>query len=174
MKKFLFTILLIVTTVLNAETPRPNFVITNTNNASIHITDLKEGLLFEEYKGKAVLLLMFGHNCPPCRAEIPELIKLFNKNKDRLAIVAVEVQGYKTEQLAQFKQAEGINYTLISGEDNQDFVQHIIQRAGWQGRIPFLVAIDSKGEVKDIRAGMIGEQSLERLVDSLNVVDSLK
>jgi len=174
MKKFLFTILLIVTTVLNAESPRPNFVITDTTNTPIHITDLKEGLLFDEYKGKAVLLLMFGHNCPPCRAEIPELIELFKKNKDRLAIVAVEVQGYKTEQLAKFQQSEGINYTLISGEDNQDFVQHIVQRAGWQGRIPFLIAINNQGEVKEIRPGMIGKQVLEGLVDSLNVVDSLK
>jgi len=168
MKKIIFAVLLMLITALNADATRPNFTITDTTNNLIHITDLKEGLLFEEYKGKAVLLIMFGHNCPPCREEIPELIKLFKKNSDRLAIVAIEVQGYKTAQLAEFKRTEGINYTLISGEDNQKFVQHIFQRAGWQGQIPFLVAIDKNGEVKDIKSGMLGKETLEGFVTSLN------
>jgi len=168
MKKIIFTVLLTLITALNAETSRPHFTITDTTNNSIHITDLKQGLLFDEYKGKAVLLIMFGHNCPPCREEMPELIELFKKNKDRLAIVAIEVQGYKTAQLAEFKKSEGINYTLISGEDNQKFVQHIFERAGWQGQIPFLVAIDKNGEVQDMKSGMLGKQTLEGFVDSLN------
>jgi len=174
MKKIIFAIILMLTTVLNADTTRPDFTIIDTTNNPIHITDLKEGLLFEEYKNKAILLVLFGHNCPPCRDEIPELIKLFNKNSDRLAIVAIEVQGYKTEQLAEFKKAEGINYILISGEENQDFVQHIFQRAGWKGQIPFLIGIDTKGEVQDIISGMLGEKRLEELVDILNGVDVLK
>ena len=174
MKKIIFTILLTLITTLNAETPQPHFTITDTTNNPIHITDLKEGLLFDEYKGKAVLLIMFGHNCPPCREEMPELIELFKKNKDRLAIVAIEVQGYKTAQLAEFKKTEGINYTLVSGQDNQDFVQHIFQRAGWKGQIPFLVAIDKNGEVQDIKAGMLGKETLEKLVTILNSVDVLK
>jgi len=168
MKKILFAILLTLITALNADSTRPNFTITDTANNPIHITDLKEGLLFDEYKGKAVLLIMFGHNCPPCREEIPELIELFKKNSDKLAIVAIEVQGYKTAQLAEFKKIEGINYTLVSGEDNQNFVQHIFQRAGWQGQIPFLVAIDKNGEVKDIKAGMLGKETLKGFVTSLN------
>jgi len=174
MKKILFAILLMLITALNAESTRPNFTITDTANNPIHITDLKEGLLFDEYKGKAVLLIMFGHNCPPCREEIPELIKLFKKNSDRLAIVAIEVQGYKTAQLAEFQKIEGINYTLVSGEDNQKFVQHIFQRAGWQGQIPFLVAIDKNGEVQDMKSGMLGKETLEKLVTILNSVDVLK
>jgi len=168
MKKILFAILLTLITALNADSTRPNFTITDTANNPIHITDLKEGLLFEEYKGKAVLLIMFGHNCPPCREEIPELIELFKKNSDKLAIVAIEVQGYKTAQLAEFKKIEGINYTLVSGEDNQDFVQHIFQRAGWQGQIPFLVTIDKNGEVQGTKSGMLGKETLEGFVTSLN------
>ena len=169
MKKIIFTILLTLITTLNAETAtQPHFTITDTTNNPIHITDFKEGLLFDEYKGKAVLLIMFGHNCPPCREEMPELIELFKKNSDRLAIVAIEVQGYKTAQLAEFKKTEGINYTLVSGEDNQKFVQHIFTRAGWQGQIPFLVAIDKNGEVQDMKSGMLGKETLEGFVNSLN------
>ena len=169
MKKIIFAILLTLISTLHAENAsNPHFTITDTTNSNINITDLKQGLLFDEYKGKAVLLLMFGHNCPPCREEIPELIELFKKNKDKVAIVGIEVQGYKTAKLAEFKKSEGINYTLISGEDNQKFVQHIFQRAGWQGQIPFLIAIDKNGEVKDIRAGLLGKETLEGFVDSLN------
>jgi len=169
MKKIIFAILLTLVTALNAESAtQSHFTITDTQNNSIHISDLKQGLLFDEYKDKAILLIMFGHNCPPCREEMPELIQLFKNNKDRLAIIAIEVQGYKTAQLAQFKNSEGINYTLISGEDNQKFVQHIFRRAGWQGQIPFLIAIDRKGEVQDMKAGLLGKAMLEGFVESLN------
>jgi len=174
MKKIIFAILIMLTTALNADTTQPDFTVIDITNNPIHITDLKDGLLFNEYKDKAVLLILFGHNCPPCRKEIPELIELFKKNSDRLAIVAIEVQGYKTAQLAEFKQSEGINYTLVSGEDNQDFIQHIFQRAGWKGQIPFLIGINKKGEVENIISGMLGKKRLEELVDILNGVNILK
>jgi thiol-disulfide isomerase/thioredoxin len=165
MKKIIFTLLLMSTMVFSQDT---NFIIKDSDNNTIHVTDLKQGLLFQEYQGKAVFLLMFGHNCPPCREEIPELINLANKYKDKLEIVAIEVQGYENEELAKFKKSENINYHLVSGDNNQDFVQHIFIRSGWKGQIPFLIAIDKRGEVKDIRAGLIPESTLKGLIESLN------
>ncbi len=167
MKKILFIMILTLITTFTIEASEPNFIIKNTENQLIHIKDLKQGLLFEEYKGKAIFLIMFGHNCPPCREEMPELIKLSKEYKDKLAIVAIEVQGYNTSQLAEFKKNEGINYNLVSGDDNSKFVQHIFQRAKWRGEIPFLIAIDKYGEVKDIKVGMVPKNILEGLIETL-------
>ena len=76
MKKLIFAILfaLSINTVASADTIK--FKLTDTDGKSINITESKDGLIFEEHKGKAIFLVIFGHNCPPCKAEIPEFIKL--------------------------------------------------------------------------------------------------
>jgi len=70
MKKIIFMILLTLLTAVNIEANQPNFILKTSNNQTIHIKDLKQGLLFEEYKGKAIFLVMFGHRCPPCKEEM--------------------------------------------------------------------------------------------------------
>jgi thiol-disulfide isomerase/thioredoxin len=124
-------------------------------------------LVFEEHKN-GVLLLMFGHNCPPCKEEIPQFIELSKKFGDKLTIIALEVQGYKTADVKRFKEQNKINYTLISGDDNYNFLKHIVQRAGWKGRIPFLIAIDKHGAVQFMQAGLIKKEYLEELIEKLN------
>jgi len=167
-KNIILTVLLTLSTTLYASSEDTStFTLTNTEGQQIHVSDIKEGLLFKEHKN-ALFLIMFGHNCPPCKEEIPELIELTKKYKDKLTIVAVEVQGYKTEQVKVFKEKYGINYNLVSGDDNYDFVKHIVQRAGWKGAIPFLVAIDKNGAVQAIQAGPIKKESLEELIEKLN------
>jgi len=167
-KNIILTVLLILSTTLYANSEElSTFTLTNTEGEQIHIQDIKEGLLFKEHRN-AVFLLMFGHNCPPCKEEIPNFIELTAKYKDKLTVIAVEVQGYTTEQIRAFKQQYGINYSLVSGKENYDFVKHIVQRAGWKGAIPFLIAIDKYGAVQVIQAGLIKKESLEELVWKLN------
>jgi thiol-disulfide isomerase/thioredoxin len=172
-KNIILTILITLSSVLYAESQntdnqsKPSFTLTTTDGKEIHVDDIKEGLLFKEHQN-AVFLLMFGHNCPPCKEEIPNFIELTEKYKDKLTIVAVEVQGYSNEKLKEFKEDNSINYNLVSGKDNYDFVKHIVQRAGWQGAIPFLIAIDKHGVVQALQAGLIKKESLEELVGKLN------
>jgi peroxiredoxin len=168
MKKIVLTFLLIISTTLYANSEElSTFTLTNTEGEQINITDIKEGFIFKEHKN-AVFLLMFGHNCPPCKEEIPNFIELTKKYKDKLTIIGVEVQGYKSEELKKFRTKEGINYNLVSGEDNYDFVKHIVQRAGWKGAIPFLIAIDKNGAVQLVQPGLIKKASLEELIEKLN------
>ncbi len=168
MKNIILTVLLTLSTALYADSKEmSSFTLTNTKGEQIHVSDIKEGLLFKEHQN-AVFLLMFGHNCPPCKEEIPNFIELTKKYKDKLTVIGVEVQGYKSEQLKAFKTENGINYNLVSGEENYDFVKHIVQRAGWKGAIPFLIAIDKNGAVQLVQAGLIKKESLEGLVEKLN------
>src|SRR6516225_11184893 len=46
-------------------------------------------LSLEVYKGKVVLLNFWATWCGPCRAEIPDLIELQSKYKDKLTIIAL-------------------------------------------------------------------------------------
>jgi len=124
------------------------------NGKTYEISGTPNGLKIPGTEGKVVFLEFFGHRCPPCLATIPRFINLQKKYKDKLVIFAVEVQGYDTAQLKEFAKRAGINYILVSGKDNRLLVSYIAQRAQWGGGIPFLIVMDTKGEVQDIHEGL--------------------
>jgi len=77
----------------------------------------------EDYKGKVVLLNFWTTWCPPCRAEIPALVKLhqtFDPNQVAIIGVSVDDQGTPEqvqEQLQWFINHYQITYPVII--DNQ-------------------------------------------------------
>ena len=145
---------------------------TDTQGTTYTVQGTEEGLDIQGLEGKVVFLEFFGHKCPPCLASIPHLIKLQNKYKDKFAIVAIEVQGYSDEQTKKFVEAKGINYIVLSERKASDVVSYIQQRAQWRGSIPFLVALDTKGDVQFVQAGMLPEESLEELITQLSDKDT--
>jgi thiol-disulfide isomerase/thioredoxin len=64
------------------------------------------------YKGKVVLLNFWATWCGPCRAEIPALIDLQNKYKDRLQIIGMAVDEEDDTELREVMKSESINYPV--------------------------------------------------------------
>ncbi len=168
MRKILTSALLIFSlfTYIQA-TEAPQMSITDIKGVTHQITGTEQGLKIKGLEGKIVFLEFFGHKCPPCIKSIPHLIKLQEKHKDKLAIIAIEVQGYSNKQLTDFAKEKGMNYIVVSDEKAGNFTNYIGQRAEWRGSIPFLVALDSKGAVQFVQAGMLPESSLEELITQL-------
>ncbi len=169
MKKILLSALLIFSlfTSIQAENV-PTMSITDIQGVTHQITGTEQGLDIKGLEGKIILLEFFGHRCPPCLKSIPHLIKLQKKHKDRLAIIAIEVQGLNNKQLTAFAKEKGINYITVSDEKAGSFTNYIGQRAEWRGSIPFTVALDTKGAVQFVQAGMLPESSLEELIKQLS------
>jgi len=172
MKKLLVATLMLFTFLgmaqAESQAKRSEIQITDINGKSYTVTGTKEGLRISGMEGKVVFLEFFGHQCPPCLASVPHLIDLQKKHKDKLAIIGIEVQGLSEAQLKAFVQRKGINYTVISGQKEHLFVSYISQRAQWQGSIPFMLVLDTKGEVQYIQAGMLPESSLEAIFQELS------
>jgi len=168
MKKLLVLSILLFSlfTSLQAESA-PTMSMTDIKGKTYKITGTDQGLKIKGLEGKIVFLEFFGHKCPPCLKSIPHLIELQKKHKDKLAIIAIEVQGYNKTQLSKFAKQKGMNYITVSQDDAGDLVQYISERAQWQGSIPFLVALDTKGVVQYVQAGMLPESSLEELIKQL-------
>lgn len=172
MKKIFNALLLfsLLTYVQAAENEKPSVQMTMTDVAgqTYDVVGTEQGLTIKGLEGKIVFLEFFGHKCPPCLASIPHLINLQNKYKDTLAIVAIEVQGYNNQEVAAFVKEKGINYIAVAEEKAGELVDYISQRAQWNGSIPFLVALDTKGDVQFVQAGMLPESSLEELISQLS------
>ncbi len=169
MKKILTSALLIFSlfTYIQAE-EKPQFTITDIKGVEHQITGTEEGLDIKGLEGKIVFLEFFGHRCPPCLKSVPHLIKLQEKYKDKVAIIAIEVQGFNNKELTQFAKEKGMNYIVVSDEEAGGFTSYIGQRAEWRGSIPFTVALDAKGAVQFVQAGMLPEATLEELIKQLS------
>jgi len=147
------------------------FTLTTLEGKTITIKETAGGLVFEEFKDKAVILIFFGYKCPPCRAEIPVLKALINKGHKDLEIIALEVQGLKKEDLKVFKEKKGINYNLVAGEGNYKFISYIGDKANWKGAIPFLIGFNKKGEVNVVHVGGIGASEFDNIYESISKVE---
>ena len=175
MKKLFSTFLLLLslftyTQAAGSQTPLAEMTMTDITGKTYDITGTEQGFNIKGLEGKVIFLEFFGHKCPPCLASIPHLIKLQKKHKDKLAIVSIEVQGYNHEQVKKFAKEKGMNYIVVSEEKASELVNYIQQRAQWRGSIPFLVALDTKGDVQFVQAGMLPEASLEELISQLSKI----
>jgi thiol-disulfide isomerase/thioredoxin len=173
MKKLLTTSLLLLslltyTQAAENEKLLAEMTMTDIKGKTYDVIGTEQGLNIKGLEGKVIFLEFFGHKCPPCLESIPHLIKLQKKHKDKLAIVSIEVQGYSHEETKKFAKEKGMNYIVVSEEKASELVNYIQQRAQWRGSIPFLVALDTKGDVQFVQAGMLPEASLEELISQLS------
>lgn len=144
------------------------FTLTTIAGKELHIDEAVGGLTVQEYKDKVVLLILFGHRCPPCLAEIPALKALTDKGHKDLEIIALEVQGQAQTQLKAFKKRMGINYHLVTGKDNYDFINYIAEKANWSGSIPFLLGFNKQSEVKVVHMGGVSADQFDNIYETLS------
>ena len=71
--------------------------------ADVSVTAIDgKSIRLSELRGKVVLVNYWATWCPPCRAEVPDLIKLQAKYKDRLVIIGVSEDEGGIEQVTRF------------------------------------------------------------------------
>jgi peroxiredoxin len=90
---------------------------------------------------KAVLVNFWATWCPPCREEIPDLVKLYAAKKDLgLEIIGVNV-GESAKRVAPFAEKYGMTFPIALDED-----QSVAEAYGVVG-IPTTLLVASDGRV---------------------------
>jgi peroxiredoxin len=86
----------------------PDFTIKDLSQKKIKLSD---------FKGKVVILNFFATWCPPCRAEIPELVKIFQGNQAKgLVVLSVSLDTDGVPQvLNKFVKDMKIPYPVLVG-----------------------------------------------------------
>jgi thiol-disulfide isomerase/thioredoxin len=118
-------------------------------------------LSLDAYKGKVVLLNFWATWCGPCRAEIPDLIDLQNKYKDKLQIIGMAVDVDDENDLRDVVKTERINYpvALTTGEVRMAY--------GGITALPTVFVIDPEGRVVQKHVGLFNPALYETEVRAL-------
>jgi thiol-disulfide isomerase/thioredoxin len=113
------------------------------------------------WKGKVVFVNFWATWCPPCRAEIPILIDLQNRYKDRLQIVGVSVDDGDPTDVKQFVKEAGINYPIVMAD------RAIVKEYGGVPALPTLFVVNPDGNVVQKHEGLFSNELYEAEVRSL-------
>lgn len=115
----------------------------------------------DAYKGKVVLLNFWATWCGPCRAEIPDLIDLQNKYKDKLQIIGMAVDVDDEDDLRNVVKSEGVNYpiALTTGEVRMAY--------GGITALPTVFVINPEGRVVQKHVGLFNPALYETEVRAL-------
>ena len=100
-----------------------------------------------DYKGKPLLINFWATYCVPCKAEIPTLVALADKYKDKLAILGVSV-GDTPAELQAFAKEFRMNYPVLVSTDQDEMLEQY--EAAFQIPISWFVKKDGTVYLKKL------------------------
>ena len=134
------------------------FQLKNLNENLINLKLDNEKIIFKDYQNKIVLLNFFTTWCPPCKAEIPTLIKLQNDYKNDFVIVSILLEEMKTnEQIKAFAKEFNINYEIVNAPEGIDVAKNL----GGIKSIPTMFLIDRNGNTFQKYVGIVPYEMME-------------
>jgi len=130
-----------------------NFIFKTSQNQEFHIDVSPNHIKIKEFYGKIIFLKVFGWNCQYCQKEIPELIQMRKNFKSAFNAIAIESQNHTAEENLLFVQKYHINYNIVEGAKQKDFLSYLKDVYKWDGVIPLTIVIDAKGKVLAFEVG---------------------
>src|SRR5258706_1901825 len=119
--------------------PAPEFKLSGLDGKPVTLADSR---------GKVILLNFWATWCGPCRAEIPDLVELQNKYKDRLQILGLVVDDDDQDAIKDFVEKFGINYPVALATND------IRMQYGGIAALPTSFVLDAEGRIVQKHEGL--------------------
>lgn len=135
--------------------PAPGFKATTISGKAFDLRDLR---------GRVVLLDFWATWCPPCRAEAPELEKLWQAYRNQgLVVIGVAISSGSSSDLREFARAHKLNYWLVSDDKGA-----LAEKYGVRP-IPTTYIIGPDGKVRSAHVGFAPgmEKELDKEIRSV-------
>ncbi|NTV12657.1 MAG: TlpA family protein disulfide reductase [Desulfobulbaceae bacterium] len=113
-------------------------------------------------QGKVVLVNFWATWCPPCRKEIPSLVKLQESYRSKgLVVVGVSMDEGGRTMVGKFLEKQGVNYPVIIGDSS------VAKGFGGVIGVPASFLVDRKGELIRRFDGYASEEELREELEKL-------
>ena len=120
----------------------------------------------EDYRGKTIFLNFWATWCPPCKAEMPDIQKLYEKSategEDAVIVLGVAApnmgQEGSEEEIAAFMEEKGYTYPVLMDTEGELFNSYGIMS------FPTTFMIDRDGNVFGYVSGMLSADMMDSIV----------
>jgi len=139
--------------VLGQEAVAPQFALKDVNGSTVRLSD---------YQGKVVLINFWATWCPPCRAEMPDLVRLQREHaKQGLQIIGITYPPERKDRVRRFARSLKVNYPIVLG------TREIKARFSSEETLPLTVVINRDGKVTDIISGILLREEFDEKIKPL-------
>ena len=114
------------------------------------------------YQGKVVLINFWATWCPPCRAEMPDLIRLQREHaKNGLQIIGITYPPERKARVRRFAKQLKVNYPIVLG------THELKAQFSSDETLPLTIVIDRDGKVTDIIGGILLREEFDEKIKPL-------
>ncbi|HEY0729475.1 MAG TPA: TlpA disulfide reductase family protein [Pyrinomonadaceae bacterium] len=139
--------------VLGQQARAPQFVLKDIKGRIVRLSD---------YKGKVVLINFWATWCPPCRAEMPDLVSLQREHgKEGLQIIGITYPPEKLDRVRRFARNLKVNYPIVLG------TRQLKARFSSEDTLPLTVVINRDGNVSEIISGILLREEFDEKIKPL-------
>jgi peroxiredoxin len=132
--------------------PAPDLSLNDLAGEVVSISDLRQNI---------VLINNWATWCPPCKAEMPTLLKYYNQHVDQgFTLIGIEA-GDSLEEVSTFVNQYGINFPILLDPNNKSLI------AFHNDNLPSSYVIDHDGNVILAWTGPINRDMLEKYLTPL-------
>ncbi len=135
----------------------------DTQPIELTFKDLKgRKVRLSDYRGKVVMLNFWATWCPPCRAEIPDLIKLQRDYGSRgLQVIGVTYPPQKLAEVRGYVQKAKVNYPVGLGTRKMKLLFTTSES------LPMTIVIGADGRIRDTIEGILLPEEFEQKIKPL-------
>lgn len=132
-------------------------IITNSYSSNAILKDIRgQSIPFDSLKGKWVLINYWASWCQPCLDEISELNRFYKKNKDRVALFAVNFDSLPIAQQIALIRRHHISYPSLRSSPARDL------KLGDIRGVPATFVFNPQGQYKETLYGEQSQRSLNK------------
>ena len=147
----------------NAESPEIDIAIGN-EAPNFKLTTLEgEEVQLSDYRGKKVFINFWATWCPPCRAEMPDMQKLYEEDKLDIEILAINITESEPseENVKQFVEDFGLTFPILMDRNTEVASNYKVQA------YPTSYMVDSKGIIRFIAPGAMNHDLMVQLIEDM-------
>ena len=111
-----------------------------------------------DFRGKWVVVNYWATWCPPCLEEIPDLVDLYDNNRDKLVVLGVDHEEVNDEYLREFVESHMISYPILRSEPEP------VTPLGPVLGLPTTYIISPKGEAMARQEGPVTREAIEKYI----------
>jgi thiol-disulfide isomerase/thioredoxin len=125
-----------------------DFALRDLNGNTVHLSD---------YSGKVVFINFWATWCPPCRAELPDLIAVHNELAgDNFVILGISLDQTGMASVQRYVEQAGINFPILMGNE-----EVVTEYGNFRG-IPTSFLLNSRHEQVKRYTGIVTRAQLTR------------